>query len=86
MEKPKKTVIHILSISIGIFLFVLAAYVLHHRISEIEIQEVLIHPNYLSQKDIEICIGFDVTGLSSHEHFDKIQKVHDALIAGYKES
>jgi hypothetical protein len=29
-----------------------------------QIREVLMHDNYLSQKDIEICLGFDVEPLA----------------------
>lgn len=31
-----------------------------------QIREVLIHKNYLSQKDIEICLGFDLASLAGH--------------------
>lgn len=50
-----------------------------------QIREVLIHQNYLSQKDIEICIGFDVASLSADEHYDQMQELHTALTSEYKE-
>lgn len=50
-----------------------------------QIREVLIHGNYLSQKDIEICLGHDIACLSKNEHYDNIQELHDALVAGYRE-
>lgn len=51
-----------------------------------QIREVLIHKNYLSQKDIEICLSFDITSLSAHENYDKIQELHAALTSNYKNS
>lgn len=51
-----------------------------------QIREVLIHQNYLSQKDIEVCLGFDLTSLPAHEHHDNIQELHNTLISEYKNS
>lgn len=48
-----------------------------------QIREVLIHQNYLSQKDIEICLGFDITSLPAHEHLDNIRQLHDVLKSVY---
>jgi hypothetical protein len=48
---------------------------------EDQIREVLIHQNYLSQKDVEICARFDVSSLSANEHFDDIQELHSALVS-----
>ncbi len=46
---------------------------------EDQIREVLIHGNYLSQKDIEICAAFDPNTLSTHPEFTKIgDRTHDA--------
>jgi hypothetical protein len=50
------------------------------------IREVLIHHNYLSSKDIEICLGFDISGLSTFKYLDTINELHDALILEYKNS
>lgn len=48
-----------------------------------QIREVLIHGNYLSQKDIEICLGFDLNTLVSHAQHKAIRDLHDALIGEY---
>jgi hypothetical protein len=47
-------------------------------------REVLIHGNYLSQKDIEICIDFDVASLSDSQGIEGIRELHAALIKKYK--
>lgn len=44
-----------------------------------QIREVLIHPNYFSQKDIEACLTFDIERLSGHENFLEIKKLFDTL-------
>jgi len=44
-----------------------------------QIREVLIHGNYLSRKDIDICLAFDITGLSEHEQYDSIRELHGVL-------
>jgi hypothetical protein len=49
-----------------------------------QIREVLIHTNYFSRKDIEICLGFDITSLPATEYNDNIQELHNALIAEYQ--
>jgi hypothetical protein len=46
-----------------------------------QIREVLIHGNYMSQRDIKICLAFDVTALSEHEQYRGICELHDALSA-----
>lgn len=51
-----------------------------------QIREVLIHQHYLSQKDIEICLSFDINSLPAHEHPEAIQELHNALISAYKNS
>ena len=38
-----------------------------------QIREVLIHGNYLSQKDIEICLSFDAESLAEHPGIDAIR-------------
>jgi hypothetical protein len=48
-----------------------------------QIREVLIHGNYLSQKDIEICLGFDFSSLADQPQDDKMRELHDALKAEY---
>jgi len=49
-----------------------------------QIREILIHGNYFSQKDIEICLGYDIVRLAEHEQHDKISELHNALISEYK--
>jgi len=44
---------------------------------------VLICGNYLSQKDIDICRGFDVAGLVDQPEFESIRALHEALISEY---
>jgi hypothetical protein len=49
-----------------------------------QIREVLIHANYMSQRDIDICFGFDVESLKDHEGVDQIRVLHRALATVYK--
>lgn len=49
-----------------------------------QIREVLIHGNYLSQKDIEICLGFDVESLADRPEIDAMRELHAALVEKYK--
>ena len=49
-----------------------------------QIREVLIHANYMSQRDIDICFGFDVESLKDHEGVDQIRALHRALVTEYK--
>jgi len=44
-----------------------------------QIRELLIHENYLSQKDIDICLGFDIGQLDSAPHMAGIRELHQAL-------
>ncbi len=44
-----------------------------------QIREVLIHGNYMSQQDIKICLAFDISTLSGHEHHDGIRGLHEML-------
>ena len=48
-----------------------------------QIREVLIHGNYMSQKDIEICRSFDLATLVDKLHYDHMRDLHDALVATY---
>uniref|UniRef100_UPI00261E4C9D hypothetical protein n=1 Tax=Acidithiobacillus sp. TaxID=1872118 RepID=UPI00261E4C9D len=49
-----------------------------------QIREVLIHGNYLSQKDIEICLGFDVESLADRPEIDAMRELHAALVEKHK--
>ena len=48
-----------------------------------QIREVLIHGHYLSQKDVEICLGFDLASLGDAVPTQQVRDLHDALMAGY---
>jgi hypothetical protein len=48
-----------------------------------QIREVLIHGNYLSQKDVDICVGFDLEALAHNPGIASIHELHDALVANY---
>ena len=49
-----------------------------------QIREVLIHGNYLSQKDIEICEAFDLADeFDIHPNFSNIQSLHKTLQQEY---
>jgi hypothetical protein len=48
-----------------------------------QIREVLIHDNYMSQRDIDICLGFNVDGLQEHAGIEEIRKLHDELTMNY---
>ena len=48
-----------------------------------QIREVLIHENYLSQKDIEICVGFDLASLQKQAEINRILILHDAMKSEY---
>jgi len=48
-----------------------------------QIREVLIHENYLSQKDIEICSAFDVLQHETHHNFPGIESLHQTLCTNY---
>jgi hypothetical protein len=52
--------------------------------SEEEIGANLIHKNYISQKDLEICLTLNIANLSAHKDFVTIQELHDALISIHK--
>jgi hypothetical protein len=44
-----------------------------------QIHEILIHENYLSQKDIEICAGFDLTSVSAEPDYEHMRELHEVL-------
>lgn len=49
-----------------------------------QIREVLIHSNYLSQKDIAICLGFDIESLAAESGIEGMRELHAALVETYK--
>jgi hypothetical protein len=48
-----------------------------------QIREILIHGNYMSLKDIAICVTFKVTALSNDPNYMNIVSLHQSLIAMY---
>lgn len=48
-----------------------------------QIREVLIHANYLSQKDVEICLKFDINTLANEAEFPNIKALFDGFVARY---
>ncbi len=48
-----------------------------------QIREVLIHGNYLSQKDIEICLSFDIESLEDNPGINDIRMLHEVLKSEY---
>jgi len=48
-----------------------------------QIREMLIHENYLSQKDIEICLGFNLNSLADRPEVNSIRTLHEALQIEY---
>ena len=48
-----------------------------------QIREVLIHDNYLSQKDIEICLSFDLAGITDRPEINSISALNEALKSEY---
>lgn len=49
-----------------------------------QINEALIHENYLSQKDIEYCLEYDISKLSSESNFREIERIYDSLKNEYE--
>ena len=48
-----------------------------------QIREVLIHENFLSQKDIDICLGFDLASIADRPEIDSICTLHGVLKSEY---
>ena len=48
-----------------------------------QIREILIHGNYMSQKDIEICIGFNIAALADHPRYANMIELHEVLKKQY---
>ncbi len=49
-----------------------------------QIRELLIHKNYMSQNDLNICISFDISPLGDHPGIENIRALHEELISTYK--
>ena len=50
-----------------------------------QIREVLIHGHYMSQKDVEICLGLDLADLRGRAEFRRIADLHQSLVAIYSD-
>lgn len=48
-----------------------------------QIREVLIHGNYMSRRDIDICREFDLASLAGVAPAESVRALHDALLSGY---
>ena len=48
-----------------------------------QIREVLIHGNYLSWEDINVCLEYELVSLARHKNYESMRQLHDALIAEY---
>ena len=48
-----------------------------------EIREVLIHENYLSQKDVEICLDFDIAPIVTQPEHKHMGELHDTVRTKY---
>lgn len=48
-----------------------------------QVREILIHGNYLSQRDIDICAAFDVESLGSEHGIEGMCALHSALRSEY---
>jgi hypothetical protein len=48
---------------------------------EDQIREVLIHGNYLSQRDIDVCLAFDLGEFAAQPEYEGVRELHEALIA-----
>jgi len=51
---------------------------------EDQIREVLIHGNYLSQRDIDVCAAFDLSEFSAHPGCTGISELHETLVAKWR--
>ena len=53
-----------------------------YLLAEDQIREILVHGNYMSRKDIEFCVNFDITGLHQY-NWDAIKALHNTLCELY---
>jgi hypothetical protein len=49
-----------------------------------QINEVLIHQHYLSQKDIEFCLEYDINILTGEPEFEEIERIYEVLKNEYQ--
>ncbi len=48
-----------------------------------QIREILVHGNYLSQQDVNLCRAFNISSLSTHSHFSSVTELHQTLLDTY---
>ena len=48
-----------------------------------QIREILVKKNYLSQKDIEHCLNYDISGFSKIRGLKKIETLHQSFRSLY---
>jgi hypothetical protein len=51
-----------------------------------EIEVNLIHKNYVSAKDIEVCLAYDIAGLADNSNYAEIKTLHETLRQEYSEA
>jgi hypothetical protein len=51
-----------------------------------EIREVLIHKNYFSQKDIDICLAYDVSRHTGDANYKAMADLHQTLRDAYPDA
>jgi hypothetical protein len=51
--------------------------------AEDQIRELLIHRNYLSQKDVECCLQVDLAEFLGRHEFAEVEALHEALETGF---
>jgi hypothetical protein len=50
-----------------------------------QIREVLVHGNYMSREDIDVCVAYDLSVFDSHEHGEAISDLHQLLADRYED-
>ena len=48
-----------------------------------QVREVLVHGNYMSQADIDLCMAFDIAIYETEQNFYEVQTLHGCLQANY---
>ena len=48
-----------------------------------QIRKALIHENYLSQENINMCLGFDLAGIADRIEIGSIRTLHEVLKSEY---
>ncbi|MGH9419753.1 MAG: hypothetical protein ACRD3J_07265 [Thermoanaerobaculia bacterium] len=49
-----------------------------------QVREILIHGNYLSRRDVDICLAFGIEMLRDEEGIETIRRLHETLLQDYK--